>query len=126
MLGVLAIDDKKAERWISSPEGMSAAGIDAFKTCGINTFHHSFGIGGPTSYEDALLYMASYNGFLTRYNNLFTRINTTKEMENAKKDGKIGIILGLQNADEFRTPDDVKLFMESECVALNSPTTRRI
>lgn len=110
MLGVLSIDDKKADRWISSPEGMSAQELAAFKTCGINAFHHSFGIGGPTSYEDALLYMASYSGFLTRMNDDFTRITTTKEMEAAKKNGKVGIILGLQNADEFRTADDVKLF----------------
>jgi membrane dipeptidase len=110
MLGVLAIDDKKAERWIGSPEGMSAQELNAFKTCGINAFHHAFGIGGPTSYEDALLYMASYSSFLNRYNNDFARITTTKEMENAKRDGKVGIILGLQNADEFRNPDDVKLF----------------
>ena len=89
---------------------MSAQELAAFKTCGINVFHHSFGIGGPTSYEDALFYMASYNGFLTRMSNDFTRITTTKEMEAAKKNGKVGIILGLQNADEFRTADDVKLF----------------
>jgi membrane dipeptidase len=110
MLGVLAIDDQKADRWISSPEGMSEQELAAFKTSGINIFHNSFGIGGPTSYEDALLYMASYSAFITRYNNDFVRITTTKEMENAKKAGKIGIIHGLQNADEFRTPDDVKLF----------------
>jgi membrane dipeptidase len=110
MLGVLAIDDQKAERWISSPEGMTADELNAFKTSGINILHNSFGIGGPTSYEDALLYMASYSAFITRYNNDFVRITTTKEMENAKRDGKIGIIHGLQNADEFRTPDDVKLF----------------
>jgi len=110
MLGVLAIDDQKADRWISSPEGMTTQELAAFKTSGINIFHNSFGIGGPTSYEDALLYMASYSAFITRYNNDFVRITTTKEMENAKKDGKIGIIHGLQNADEFRTPDDVKLF----------------
>jgi membrane dipeptidase len=110
MLGVLAIDDSKAERWISSPEGMSAQELAAFKNSGINIFHNSFGIGGPTSYEDALLYMASYSAFITRYNNDFVRITTTKEMENAKKNGKIGIIHGLQGADEFRTPDDVKLF----------------
>ncbi|MCI0442378.1 dipeptidase [bacterium] len=110
MLGVLTIDDKKADRWISSPEGMSAQELTAFKTCGINVFHNSFGIGGPTSYEDALLYMASYNAFLTRMSNGFAPITTTKAMDEAKKNGKIGIILGLQNADEFRTADDVKLF----------------
>jgi membrane dipeptidase len=110
MLGVLAIDDKKTERWIGSPEGMSAEELNAFKTCGINIFHNAFGIGGPTSYQDALLYMASYSAFLNRYNNDFVRITSVKEMENAKKSGKIGVIIGLQNADEFRSPDDVKLF----------------
>ena len=128
MLGVLAIDDKKADRWISSPEGMSAEELAAFKTCGINTFHNAFGIGGPTSYEDALLFMASYSGFLNRMSNDFTRISTTKDMESAKKDGKIGIILGLQNADQFRTADDVKLFygLGMRCAQLTYNTQNMI
>ena len=128
MLGVLAIDDKKADRWISSPEGMSAEELAAFKTCGINTFHNAFGIGGPTSYEDALLFMASYSAFLNRMSNDFTRISTTKDMESAKKDGKIGVILGLQNADQFRTPDDVKLFygLGMRCAQLTYNTQNMI
>jgi membrane dipeptidase len=110
MLGVLAINDEKTNRWISSPEGMTEDELNAFRTCGINIFHNAFGIGGPTSYEDALLYMASYSAFINRYTNDFVRITSVKEMENAKRDKKIGVIIGLQNADEFRSPDDVKLF----------------
>ncbi|HSE43620.1 MAG TPA: membrane dipeptidase, partial [Acidobacteriota bacterium] len=91
-------------------EGMTAEELNAFKTSGINTFHNAFGIGGPNSYQDALLYMASYSAFLTRYNNDFARVTSVKEMENGKRAGKIGVIIGLQNADEFRSPDDIKLF----------------
>jgi membrane dipeptidase len=110
MLGVLTIDDKKAERWTASKEGMSAAEVKAFKTSGINIFHHSFGIGGASSYEDALTYMATYNGFIARMSSDFMRIDTVNDLQNIKSTGKVGLILGLQNADEFRTLDDVKLF----------------
>jgi membrane dipeptidase len=89
---------------------MSAEERAVFETCGIDVFHHSFGIGGPNAYADALEYMASVNGFLARMSDDFTRIERASDLERAKRTGKTGLIVGLQNAEQFRKPDDVKLF----------------
>jgi hypothetical protein len=64
MLGLLAVNDDILNRWVSGPEGMTPDEIDTFKTSGISTIHMSVGVGGPTSYEDSLHYMAMCNAAL--------------------------------------------------------------
>jgi membrane dipeptidase len=110
MLGLLAVNDDILNRWVSGPEGMTPDEIDTFKTSGISTIHMSVGVGGPTSYEDSLHYMAMCNGFIARHSDHFARIDRVHDMDRANSSGKVGIILGLQNAEQFRTPNDVRMF----------------
>lgn len=110
MLGLITINNQEWERWAYSAEGMSAQDMERFRTCGIKVFHHSYGIGGPDAHEQALKFFANVNAFVARYSDLFTRIHSARDLETVKTSGKIGIIPGLQNSDQFRKPDDVKLF----------------
>jgi membrane dipeptidase len=109
MLGVLSINDDIWNRW-SSGTGMTSEEIATFKNCGINIFHQSVGIGGPSAYDDAMQYLASCSGLIARTSDHFSRIDRVADMENAKSKGKVGVILGLQNADQFRTEADVPVF----------------
>ena len=86
------------------------AELEHIKNSGINIFHPAVGIGGPTAHEDALQFMASYNGLAAEYPDFITRIDSFSDMEKLKESGKIGFILGLQNSDHFRTVKDVKKF----------------
>jgi membrane dipeptidase len=81
-----------------------------FKACGITGFHHSVGIGGPTAKTQALDFLASYQGWIGRQSDNFTLVGTVGDLDHAKAEGKSAIIMGLQNADEFETPDDVQYF----------------
>jgi membrane dipeptidase len=38
------------------------------------------------------------------------RVDSPADLERVKKSGKLGIILGLQNSEQFRTPNDVDFF----------------
>ena len=109
MLGLVTINDEEWERW-NSAEGMTDADQQRFKECGIKVFHHSFGLGGPNSHTDALVYFAGLNAFIARYSDTFTRVSRWRDLETLVRSPKIGIIPGLQNSEHFRTPDDVKLF----------------
>src|SRR5579863_4571430 len=40
----------------------------------------------------------------------FTLVATAPDLDKAKEKHRIAVIMGLQNADEFRTPQDVKKF----------------
>jgi membrane dipeptidase len=109
MLGVISIGDENWNRWTGG-DGMTDAEIETFKTSGLNVMHQSIGIGGPTSYDDAVMYMASCNGFIARLSDHFARVDRAADMEHIKSKGKVGLILGIQNAEQFRTAADVPTF----------------
>lgn len=86
--------------------------IADFKRSGINGFHNSFGLGGPNAYENALAYMANWQGYAGRSPDVFALIGTVEGLEHAKATGRVGVIMGVQNADHFRRTEDVKTFYD--------------
>jgi membrane dipeptidase len=83
-----------------------------FRTCGITGFHNSVGVGGASAYEDALQFIAAWSGFAGRNSHVFSLVGRADDLDAAKAKQKIAVIMGLQNADEFREPKDVKAFYE--------------
>jgi membrane dipeptidase len=83
-----------------------------FRTCGITGFHNSVGVGGASAYEDALQFIAAWSGFAGRNSHVFSLVGKADDLDAAKAKQKIAVIMGLQNADEFREPKDVKAFYE--------------
>jgi membrane dipeptidase len=86
------------------------ADVAQFKASGITGFHHSVGIGGPGSREQALDFLASYQGWVGRQADEFTLVGTAADLDHAKAEGKAAIIMGLQNAEQFEKPEDVQYF----------------
>jgi len=91
---------------------LSDADAQMFRNCGITAFHNSVGVGGPSAYSDALQFIAAWSGFAGRNSDVFSLVGRVEDIERAKKLGKIAVIMGLQNADEFREPKDVKDFYD--------------
>jgi len=83
-----------------------------FRSCGITGFHNSVGVGGASAYEDALEFIAAWSGFVGRNTQVFTLVGKAGDLDAAKAKQKIAVIMGLQNADEFREPKDVKAFYQ--------------
>jgi membrane dipeptidase len=106
MLEVLRIDDRPG--FLGAP--MTAQDEADFRACGITGFHHSNGIGGPNAREETLTWLALSQGYIGRASHLFTLVDKAADLDRAKRDGKIAVILGLQNSEHFRDLADVKLF----------------
>jgi membrane dipeptidase len=83
-----------------------------FRSCGITGFHNSVGVGGASAYDDALEFIAAWSGFVGRNTHVFSLVGRVDDLDAAKAKQKIAVIMGLQNADEFREPKDVKAFYE--------------
>lgn len=109
MLAPVTINADEWKRW-QSADGMTAAERERFTSSGIKAFHHSFGLGGPDAFTDALTYFAEVNAFVARYSDTFTRVSRWRDLEALIRSPKVGVIPGLQNSDHFRTPADVALF----------------
>ena len=88
---------------------LSEADADMFRSCGITAFHNSVGVG---SYDEALQFIAAWSGFAGRNSEVFSLVGGVEDIDRAKAKRKIAVVMGLQNADQFRTPADVKDFYD--------------
>lgn len=80
------------------------------KASGINVFHHSVGTGAD--HASLFKYFNDINGMIANNTEDFTRVDSVADLERIKASGKIGVILGTQNADHFHYlhPEHVQLF----------------
>jgi membrane dipeptidase len=100
----------EAESNSTDPFKFSRDEILAVKESGINVFHPAIGMGGPGVQLDSMTHMAGYSGLVNEHPDLLMRIDSVADIDVLQSNGKIGIILGLQNSDHFQTVDDVKLY----------------
>ena len=110
MLCVLTLDFAKGNKWMADPESFALADLQPFKDSGINIIHPAVGLGGPNAYDSALRFFAAWNAFIANHDEHLMRIDSPADLARVKKSGKLGILLGLQNSEQFRTPADVDLF----------------
>jgi len=108
MLGPLKLDFRPE----AYAEPLSEQDAAMFRTCGITAFHNSIGVGGPNAYDEALQFMVAWSGFAGRNSDTFSLVGTATDLDHAKAKHKIAVIMGLQNAEQFRDPKDVKEFYQ--------------
>jgi len=110
MLFPLTLDFGKQRRWNTNPETFTAADFERYKTSGIHVAHHAVGFGGPNAYEAALKYFLGLNGLIAGRDDYLMRIDSAADLDRVRTSGKLGILLGVQNADHFQNPNHVAEF----------------
>jgi len=110
MLSPLTLDFGKQNRWFANPDTFTEADLKPYKDSGIHVFHIAVGLGGPDAHMQTLRFISSHNSFLANHDRYFMRIDSAEDLERVKASGKIGVLLGVQNSEHFRTPADVDLF----------------
>ena len=105
-----SLDFAKQSRWLTQPETFTQADVQPYLDSGIHVWHHAVGFGGPNAYEQGVSYMGGWNSFLAGNDQRLMRIDSAADFERVRGSGKVGIMLGVQNADHFRRPDDVEFF----------------
>ncbi|HZS48785.1 MAG TPA: membrane dipeptidase [Blastocatellia bacterium] len=110
MLSPLALDSQKQAKWFADPDSFTPETLQQYKDSGINIFHIAVGAGGPDAYVEIMRFFGLWNGFIAHHGNSMMRIDSPAALDSVKSSGKIGILLGLQNSEHFRRPDDVDFF----------------
>jgi membrane dipeptidase len=104
----------KSERWLRIPGSFTPEDFEVYRTSGLRVV--ALGTGPPpmtnptASYDASIRWFADWNGFLAGYDEWLLRIDDMKDFERARRSGRLGIILTFQNADHFRTIEDVDTF----------------
>ncbi len=98
---------EKKPTWLDTPETFTPADWTRFHESGWNVLHIAVGTG---SYDDTLRFLALWNGFIAHHSDHFLRIDSPARLAQVKASGKLGIILGIQDSDHFRTLEDIDFF----------------
>lgn len=92
------------DNWLSRAGTFAKSDFEFFASSGVNAIN--FGL-DASSLGDAEKLFANWNGFLLQYPQWLIRINRTDDFEQAKKQGRYGIVFGLQSSTQFETVDAV-------------------
>ena len=88
----------------------SLGGAGRWRDSGINVIHPAVGLGGTNGYEQGLTFFAGWNSFIAGASQYFDRVDSVGDFKRIKASARVGVILGLQNSEHFRRPDDVNMF----------------
>jgi membrane dipeptidase len=102
-----------ATTWFSDPSTFTARDLQRFKDSGINVFHIGVGFGSTNQFAVSESFLAQWNAFLIAHTRSFVRVDSRAALDQVKASGRIGVILGLQNSEHFRTLDDVDAFYKA-------------
>lgn len=107
MLSPLSLDTKVAFQHL-----MTEQQILDFRASGITAFHNSMGFSGRDAYDKVLSFIAEWEGFIGRNTSAFCLVDKATDIDRAKGDKRIAVIMGIQNSDHFRTTSDVQVFYD--------------
>lgn len=112
MLGLLTLDFKKLSVWRAQPDGFRPADFERLKNSGITVFHPAVGFIEGDIYAESSADISSWDRFIEAYPEYFVRVSSAGDVTRAKTEGKLGIIVGQQNSNHFRTLGDVDAFYD--------------
>jgi membrane dipeptidase len=110
MLGLLTLDWPKLHAWQREPAGFGASDLQKLQRSGVNVFHPAIEPNEPQAYEATLAWLSGWNRLLASRPDCFLRIASASDFQRVRAEGKVGILVGFQNSDHFRTVDDVQRF----------------
>jgi membrane dipeptidase len=110
MLGLLSLDWKKVSAWHRHPASFSGGDREAMRASGIDVFHPAVDLNLNDARTATERWLRNWNNFLVAQSNFFQPVLQCADLASAKQQNKIGVLLGMQNSDHFRTPDDVSRF----------------
>ncbi|HXZ27760.1 MAG TPA: membrane dipeptidase [Terriglobales bacterium] len=109
---VLGGPDHSTVTWFSRPETFTAEDFARYRESGISVFHIGWGTRRGDPFDDAQKVFHAWNRFILAHAGEFLRITDPGLLAEVKRAGKVGILLGLQGADHFRTVEDIPLFFD--------------
>jgi membrane dipeptidase len=96
--------------WLQDPETFTAEDHEEYRGSGINVFHVGAGQGIPGEldpYLNSVAFIGRWNQLIAHHPDWFVRIASAEDLDKAHGTGRIGVLIGIQNSEHFRSVDDV-------------------
>ena len=110
MLGLLTLDWPKLYSWQSDPAGFGPADFQKLRGSGVKVFHPAVDSNAANPYEACLGWVNGWDRLLDKRADFLVRVESGRDFERVQKEGKIGLLIGFQNSDHFRSVEDVASF----------------
>ena len=106
------LDDRQqpTARWWSHPETFTHTDLARYKQSGISVFHIGWGAGREDPFNGAVKVLQVWSEFIAHFSADFVEVQKAEDFAALKRQGKLGILLGFQGSDHFRSTDDVAFF----------------
>ena len=110
MMGLLSLNYRRVLAWQRNPAALQDADFQKLTDSGTTVFHQSFGFVEGDVYSTSSRDVKGWNVLIAAHPDQFLRIDCADDLGRAKTEGKIGIVIGQQNSQHFRTLNDVDCF----------------
>lgn len=110
MLSPLTLDWDRLRHWQFSPGSFGEAEFRYLESSGIRVFHPAVETRAPDPRERAKQWLARWQNLLGNTPCSLSRIGSLADLLQAHRVGKLGLLLGFQNANHFRDVEDVERF----------------
>jgi len=115
MLGLVTLNDETRDRWGPDMAGLTDTDIEELRSSEIDVFHSATGVGGRSpeeAYRRVLEWVGWHNVFVANRPDVFVRVDSVEDLATVHGSGRTGILIGVQNSEHLRSPDDVRLFFD--------------
>jgi len=92
------------------PAPMTDKLAEEYRTSGLSAILQGVGIRDPEARDQVLSYYALWGHYVQVNSHVFTGVDKMADIVRAKRDGKVAVIMGMQNSDHFQKVEDVEFF----------------
>jgi membrane dipeptidase len=110
MLGLLTLNWSLLGRWHNDPKTFGEADARKLRSSGINVFHPAVAFESAQAHSITRDWFEKWNRLIDAHSDCFLRVSTCADLARARESGKIGIILGMQDANHLRDLRDLDAF----------------
>lgn len=110
MLGLLTLDWPRLYAWQREPARFGPADFQRLLDSGISIFHPAVEPNAPDPYRAALRWMSDWNSLVHGQPQFFLPVLAAADLDRARSEKRIGILIGFQSSDHFRGLADVEFF----------------
>ncbi len=110
MLGLLTLDWAQLFRWHRNPGEFRERDYRRLELAGVNVFHPAVETAYADAYAGAVRWIAGWRHMLRSFGCFLGAVGTVADLEVVPTQGKLGVVVGFQDSDHFRTTADVERF----------------
>jgi len=110
MLGLLTLNWPLLDQWHQSPAAFGEADFARLRNSGIDIFHPAVAFEQGSGYNVTRAWFTKWNRFIEWHPDYFVRVDHPNDLALARQQRRVGIILGMQDANHLRSVDDVDEF----------------